>query len=679
MRITVLLLFCTVLLQTVWAGPVRVQSSEQLLQALKELKGTPAQIRLAPGTYTLNRKLEFRNLSGLALEGEPGCVMVFDVPSDNMMGGRSLLNFSSCSNISVTGIHFRFKNCAYTFTSALGLKKTSSFSLRNCQLENTDQRIKTALQADSSTELMLTDTVVKGFSLNAFYLRNCNAVLIQGCRVTDTTEPVRQVDSSLTLADNDFGAASVPDRQAALEEAMQLLKAGQNKAAVEKLKWLTLNFPRDAVSWYLLGTACRRHNLFHQAREAFTQYLSCGGTNYIGYYELGETWLDEEDYGQAAQHFQKSLSAKPGFTLSQTALRMTLEASNKNPHYVVYDIIVSGSLTLDGRKYPVSKVWTSGVQYNSRIGHTKDNGTSKLMVEVYFEGLEDGLAFFLRRTPQGWVPMARESGNQPRDVVYTYGVVRSGLDSVGNILYFKQTLAEPEWDIAFRILPDQDNLLQKIELSCRPLQAGLPGLPQQVVLTMQFRESGYLYHSLRTPLSLEQLRRTDFSERITTVPASLLQHLGRDYARYIPDLAAYLTQGIQDEVLKVKVLHDWVAYHYEYVYEGAFDFQKAFQNQSGVCQTYAMSVWYLCRAAGLDVGYVAGVGHGFNALVINGQLYFLDPTWDGRQKNRLSSRWLFLSYQDFIRDNEGEEIPAHIPHQAELRIGNKKPVMQAGR
>lgn len=107
-------------------------------------------------------------------------------------------------------------------------------------------------------------------------------------------------------------------------------------------------------------------------------------------------------------------------------------------------------------------------------------------------------------------------------------------------------------------------------------------------------------------------------------------------------LAEQATAGLTDDREKLHALHDLLIRGCEYDVETAqnessvdgasapFTAYGALVDGKAVCAGYARAFVLLCQAAGLDAVYIAdsGMNHGWNAVRLDGQTYFIDCTFD---------------------------------------------------
>ena len=115
--------------------------------------------------------------------------------------------------------------------------------------------------------------------------------------------------------------------------------------------------------------------------------------------------------------------------------------------------------------------------------------------------------------------------------------------------------------------------------------------------------------------------------------------------------AALWLEGLPDgtdDFEKAKYIYDALILRTEYE-QGSADSQticSVLLNQRSVCQGYAKTFQYLCQLAGIPAtlvtGDVNGEGHAWNIVFLDGDWYYIDPTWGD------------ASYQR----EEGEETPA---------------------
>ena len=92
---------------------------------------------------------------------------------------------------------------------------------------------------------------------------------------------------------------------------------------------------------------------------------------------------------------------------------------------------------------------------------------------------------------------------------------------------------------------------------------------------------------------------------------------------------------------KEKYIHDYVAANMTYdsdaaeepyingdILKPAFDIYGAFINKTGVCEAYSKMFQVLCYSVGINANQVTGVGHMWNVVLLDGEWYQVDVTWD---------------------------------------------------
>lgn len=89
----------------------------------------------------------------------------------------------------------------------------------------------------------------------------------------------------------------------------------------------------------------------------------------------------------------------------------------------------------------------------------------------------------------------------------------------------------------------------------------------------------------------------------------------------------------EDEYSTVKYLYEWLINHTEYDrnVENNQNICSVFLQGRSVCQGYAKAMQYMLQAADIQcmlvTGFTNGERHGWNLVRVNGEYYYLDPTW----------------------------------------------------
>lgn len=115
---------------------------------------------------------------------------------------------------------------------------------------------------------------------------------------------------------------------------------------------------------------------------------------------------------------------------------------------------------------------------------------------------------------------------------------------------------------------------------------------------------------------------------------------------------------------KVRFFHDYLVSHCEYDYSltksRAYD---CLVDGASVCNGYAAAFYNLCRAAGLEAGYISGtveipgagrIFHAWNRVKLeDGQWYYYDATWDD---STCSYQYYGLTEEGISRDHFPETV-----------------------
>lgn len=170
--------------------------------------------------------------------------------------------------------------------------------------------------------------------------------------------------------------------------------------------------------------------------------------------------------------------------------------------------------------------------------------------------------------------------------------------------------------------------------------------------------------------------------RVRRVPRELAEQVFVDPDVALPGTVSSLTNGISDQFLKVKILHDWIcdniAYDTEMYFTGrvsAQDYSSVLKKKKAVCSGYTNLMNQMCELAGIESiginGYSKGFGyngkigrdtdHAWNAVHIGNKWYLVDVTWDAGSVDRrtfikrYSTEWIFLDSRSFLYSHLPED------------------------
>ncbi len=126
-------------------------------------------------------------------------------------------------------------------------------------------------------------------------------------------------------------------------------------------------------------------------------------------------------------------------------------------------------------------------------------------------------------------------------------------------------------------------------------------------------------------------------------------------------LSECITAGMSDWDKAIAInnyLVNLMSYDYTYTHCTTFD---ALAYGTGVCQGYANAYQRLMNAAGIPTDYVRGYGwsgsewgrHGWNRVLIDGQYYYVDVTWNDSSS---PNRYLLISYDEISKNHQQTEL-----------------------
>ncbi|MDR0473876.1 MAG: hypothetical protein LBH43_09445 [Treponema sp.] len=188
------------------------------------------------------------------------------------------------------------------------------------------------------------------------------------------------------------------------------------------------------------------------------------------------------------------------------------------------------------------------------------------------------------------------------------------------------------------------------------------------------------YASLDSGIS--KYRTGKMETRVRRVPQNLTDQVFADPETVLPAVVSSLINGISDQFLKAKTLHDWIcdniAYDANMYFSGrvtAQDYISVLKKKLAVCSGYANLFNKMCELAGMEsigingyskgFGYTGKIGnntdHAWNAINIGNKWYLVDVTWDAGSLDqrtyikRYSTEWLFLDSRPFLYSHLPEE------------------------
>ncbi|MBR1910727.1 MAG: hypothetical protein IJ828_00035, partial [Treponema sp.] len=183
-------------------------------------------------------------------------------------------------------------------------------------------------------------------------------------------------------------------------------------------------------------------------------------------------------------------------------------------------------------------------------------------------------------------------------------------------------------------------------------------------------------------------------KRVRSVPASISSAAFKNPKAALAPLVQNLVEGIDDEELKVKVIHDWIcdtiAFDAQMYFLGKNkqqDFASVMKKKLALSEGYANLFKEMCSAAGIESVAVKGWSKGFgyagklakkpdytwNAVKVNGIWKLADVTQDAgiveirTWIKHYSTEWLFLEPENFIYSHLPEDASYQFLSEAEQR------------
>jgi hypothetical protein len=188
------------------------------------------------------------------------------------------------------------------------------------------------------------------------------------------------------------------------------------------------------------------------------------------------------------------------------------------------------------------------------------------------------------------------------------------------------------------------------------------------------------YNALST--NTAKYRNNKMEAKVRGVSKELMEQVFKDPETALSGVVNALVNGVSDQFLKAKILHDWIcdniAYDADMYFSGriaAQDYVSVLKKKKAVCSGYTNLMNQMCVLAGIEsigingyskgFGYTGKIGnttdHAWNALHIGNKWYLVDVTWDAGSVDRrtfikrYSTEWLFLDSRPFLYSHLPEE------------------------
>lgn len=144
---------------------------------------------------------------------------------------------------------------------------------------------------------------------------------------------------------------------------------------------------------------------------------------------------------------------------------------------------------------------------------------------------------------------------------------------------------------------------------------------------------------------------------MAAVPPVMANRVFSSPEETLPEIVKVLIAGIADPVRQAKILHDWVAVNISYdavsFSKGELpdqEYKSVLRSRKAVCEGYSNLYLKMCSLSKIKcqkvIGYARGVGfnplvaedtsksnHAWNAVLLKGNWYLVDTTWDSGYVN----------------------------------------------
>lgn len=156
----------------------------------------------------------------------------------------------------------------------------------------------------------------------------------------------------------------------------------------------------------------------------------------------------------------------------------------------------------------------------------------------------------------------------------------------------------------------------------------------------------------------------------------------------IVSLAKDITKDADDDLAKVKAIHDWVAKNISYDTEDFFkdlgksqDAYSTYKNKTAICQGYADLTAALLRAVGIKAKVIGGVAlgygmpnswdelkttasnHAWNEALVDGNWIILDTTWDSGYIDSTSQKFVWNNKDNYFNPKAEDFAKDHLKNE----------------